>query len=431
MAEPLRLLLIEDSDDDALLVVRALRQGDFAPEVERVQSAPAMRLALQGQGWDVIIADYSLPQFSAPEALRLLQESGRDIPFIVVSGTIGEEAAVELMRQGAVDYVMKEGLGRLPEAVRREMRDTLVRAERRQAELERQRASGALEQINRELERIVEERTASLSAANVQLAQANLELARATRLKDEFLATMSHELRTPLNSILGLSESLQDELYGPLSERQSRALVVIEQSGRHLLNLINDILDLSKITSGMLKLDLQPVSVGYLCDNSLIFVREQAIRKAIQLSSTIDPHLKARQIVADELRLRQVLINLLANAVKFTPEGGSVELRVELVEGAGPAGDDRLRFHVIDSGIGIAAENLGALFQPFVQVDSSLARQQGGTGLGLALVKQITELHYGRVSVDSQLGVGSSFTVDLPFLAGYQSRLGRGDNETS
>ncbi len=261
--------------------------------------------------------------------------------------------------------------------------------------------------------------------AEAKLQQTNVELAHATHLKDEFLANMSHELRTPLNAILGLSEALQEEILGVLNERQLKAIGTIEKSGRHLLELINDILDLSKISSGKMELHFEPVAVENLCSSSLLFVRQQAFKKNIQVTSDIPANVS--NIIVDERRIRQVLINLLTNAVKFTPDEGQVSLKVAIGFGKTWQGNvlipTQLRsqdaplilFQVVDTGIGIAAADIARLFQPFVQIDSSLNREQMGTGLGLAMVKQITELHQGQVLVESCPGQGSHFTVALPY----------------
>ncbi|MFM2061516.1 MAG: hypothetical protein RLZZ507_1186 [Cyanobacteriota bacterium] len=246
-----------------------------------------------------------------------------------------------------------------------------------------------------------------LRTINERLTLTNAELERATRLKDEFLANMSHELRTPLNAILGMSEGLQEEVFGSINPGQRKAIATIERSGRHLLELINDILDLSKIESGKLELQLSSVPVKNLTDTSLPFVRQQAIKKNIRLTVSIPDHLG--EIVVDELRICQVLINLLNNAIKFTHEGGNIRLEIKL-EGA------YLVISVIDTGIGIASDDASKLFKPFVQVDSKLSRQYSGTGLGLALVRRLVELHDGTVGVTSELGKGSCFTVKLPYL---------------
>ncbi|MDX2212313.1 MAG: PAS domain S-box protein [Oculatellaceae cyanobacterium bins.114] len=272
-----------------------------------------------------------------------------------------------------------------------------------------------------------------------RLERTNAELLRATRLKDEFLANMSHELRTPLNAILGMSEGLQDEVFGTLNDRQKKAIATVERSGRHLLELINDILEVSKIAAGKLTLDISRVSIDHLCASSLVFVKQQAFKKQIQLTTVLPTDLG--DIAVDERRMLQVLINLLNNAVKFTPEGGKVTLEVhhepieinlaERISVKRPEPPQRvptdadamcrslqnyyLCISVIDTGIGIAAADQSKLFQPFIQLDSNLNRHYEGTGLGLTLVKQIVELHGGSVGLRSELGQGSCFTVRLPY----------------
>lgn len=267
---------------------------------------------------------------------------------------------------------------------------------------ERKRAETALEKERAMLARRVEERTAELSAANA-------ELSRASRLKDEFLASMSHELRTPLNAILGMSEVLQEQAYGPLNEKQSKAINSIDESGRHLLTLINDILDLSKIEAGKFQIEIVPVSLEDVCQASLRFVKQIALKKRIRISSTFDAY-GAERIQADERRLKQILVNLLTNAVKFTPEGGAIGLEVRSDEEL-----HAVHLTVWDTGIGIPPEQIDSLFKPFVQLDSSLSRRYEGTGLGLVLVQRMVEMHGGSIALESVLGQGSRFTVSLPW----------------
>jgi len=265
----------------------------------------------------------------------------------------------------------------------------------------RKRIEAALAEERALLAQRVEERTAALSVANV-------ELARAARLKDEFLAGMSHELRTPLNAILGLSEVLQEQVYGLLNEKQLKALCNIEESGRHLLALINDILDLSKIEAGKLELEIAPIPVESVCQASLRMINQSANRKQLKISSTFDSAVMTVQ--ADGRRLKQILVNLLSNAVKFSPDKGAVGLEVN-----GNAEHGLVHFTVWDTGIGIAQKDLEQLFQPFVQLNATLSRPYPGTGLGLALVHRMIELHGGSVAVESEPGKGSRFTVSLPW----------------
>ena len=251
-----------------------------------------------------------------------------------------------------------------------------------------------------------------------QMREASAAMERASHAKDEFLAGMSHELRTPLNAVLGLSELLTEEVHGPLNARQQHSVRRIEESGRHLLSLINDILDLSKIEAGKVTLERTAVSISEVCRGSLRLVQEAAVRKRLRVGVSMSESSPAL-FLADERRLKQILVNLLSNAVKFTPEGGEIGLEA-IVEAAPSA----VRFVVRDSGVGIAPEDQARLFQPFVQIDSSLSREQAGTGLGLALVRQLAELHGGTVELVSRLGEGSRFTVTLPLLRAGTPALG-------
>jgi PAS domain S-box-containing protein len=262
------------------------------------------------------------------------------------------------------------------------------------------------------------------------LQQKNVELEGASRMKSEFLANMSHELRTPLNAIIGFSEVLKDGMVGELTDQQRGFIGDIFGSGTHLLSLINDILDLSKVEAGKMQLDMEPLAVSALFENSLSIIREKAASRNIQLSMRIDPALSAVQ--ADARKVKQIVYNLLSNAVKFTSEGGLVALhasrvprsRVGASSGTWPSRDfplpegeehaEFLQISVRDNGIGISPDGLERLFTPFSQIDSGLARRFEGTGLGLAMVKLLAELHGGTVTVESAVGQGSRFTVWLP-----------------
>lgn len=267
---------------------------------------------------------------------------------------------------------------------------------------------------------------AGVAIANVNLYEnlqrSNYELERLAKMKDEFLASMSHELRTPLNAILGIAEGLQELYYGPLNEKQKRSVQIIGESGRYLLTLINDILDVAKIESGNLSLEIELIPVRSICESSLQFIRQTALKKEISLTLNIDESVS--DVHADNRRLKQILINLLSNAVKFTHEGGAVGLDVFIDEGK-----EFIHFEVWDTGIGIKEQDMPRLFQPFVQVDSSLGRRHAGTGLGLALVKRMAELHGGTVSVESVVDQGSRFTVSLPMSHSGQNLKMRHDSD--
>lgn len=227
--------------------------------------------------------------------------------------------------------------------------------------------------------------------------------------KSNFLAIMSHELRTPLNAILGLTGLLRQEVSGPLTDKQRDYINCVHNSGEHLLSLISDILDLSKIEAGKEDLVFTPVAVPELCEHCLMIVREQAHEQKLRLTSQIDP--KVGTLIADERRLRQMLLNLLSNAIKFTPAG---EVALTVTRHA-----QEVSFTVTDTGIGIASEHLPLLFEPFYQTDSQLTRRYEGTGLGLALTRHLARLHGGDVSVKSTSCRGSEFTIDLPDVPPY------------
>ncbi len=247
--------------------------------------------------------------------------------------------------------------------------------------------------LNSTLEQRVEERT--------------IDLIHANHVKDEFLAMISHELRTPLISILGFSETLIEGLRGPLNERQEHAIQMIQSGGEHLLAVINDILDISKIQTERLEFFPENVDVYEICISSLEFIKPFAEKKSIKMELT---HPGGLNLFVDKKHLKQILLNLLNNAIKFTPQYGRVTLEVQV-----DAKTRVMRFSVMDSGIGISAENLSRLFQPFVQLDSKLSRQYEGTGLGLVLVKKMVEMHGGSIEVQSEVGTGSCFTAILPW----------------
>jgi len=244
---------------------------------------------------------------------------------------------------------------------------------------------------------------ANLNRMNDELGRLYEELEAASRHKSEFLATMSHELRTPLNAIIGFSQVLQQQMYGELNARQADYVNDVLSSGQHLLNLINDILDLAKVEAGRMELQPSTFELPDLLENAASMVRERATRQGIGLTVATDSSVGAME--GDERKVKQILFNLLSNAVKFTPSGGKVTL-------AARAADEHVVIAVHDTGIGITPEDQEKIFEEFYQVGAS--RTQEGTGLGLALTRRLVELHNGQLTVESELGAGSTFTVTLP-----------------
>jgi signal transduction histidine kinase len=237
----------------------------------------------------------------------------------------------------------------------------------------------------------------------IQAKRQQLEIAN--QHKSEFLANMSHELRTPLNAIIGFSEVLIERMFGELNEKQADYLADIHSSGKHLLSLINDILDLSKIEAGHMELDLEDFDAPAALGNAMSLVRERAQRHGITLVIAVDP--TVGEIQADQRKFKQILLNLLSNAVKFTPDGGQVTVRAQRQA-------DGLAVSVIDTGIGIAVDDQAVVFDEFRQVGRHYTNKQEGTGLGLALTKRFVELHGGTLTLQSVLGQGSTFTFTLP-----------------
>jgi signal transduction histidine kinase len=237
-----------------------------------------------------------------------------------------------------------------------------------------------------------------------ELADKSRQLEAASQHKSEFLANMSHELRTPLNAIIGFSEVLAQGMFGAINEKQTEYLKDILESGRHLLSLINDILDLSKIEAGRMELEAADFDLPSAIENALVLVRERAIRRGIRLGSTIDTRLG--MIAGDERKVKQVLLNLLSNALKFTPEGGQIDVAARLH-------DDVAEVSVADTGIGIAPTDQDTVFEEFRQVGTADKKAEG-TGLGLALSRKFIELHGGTIRVQSEVGRGATFSFTLP-----------------
>lgn len=490
----LRLLLVEDSEDDCELLRRELRRGGYVLDLVRVWAPGPFAAALESP-WDLLISDWTLPGFRGEQVLEMLAARGIDLPCIVLSGTPSEEHAVQALRLGALDFLSKDKPGRLVPAVQRALREAADRRGRLQVEQElvlseeRYRTgfevapealltfdlvvgkiidanSNAQQLFQRTLDELRQqtpsellcERVASavrgekaiyhctfevggekipteihavalptktgklariaitdlrermraeeLRRRSIELELQNRRFQEASRLKSEFLANMSHELRTPLNAIIGFAELLYDGHVAPSSVQHSEFLSDILVSGRHLLQLINDVLDLAKVEAGKLDFRPEPVDLARLLGEVTAIVRTTAANKHIAIATEVEPD--ARQVVIDPARFKQIAYNYISNALKFTNVGGRVTARVVAHT------QDRFRFEVEDTGVGIALHDQPQLFIEFQQLEHGAAKRHGGTGLGLALTRRLVEAQGGEVGVHSRLGAGSTFHAILP-----------------
>ncbi|WOD39434.1 ATP-binding protein [Nodosilinea sp. E11] len=396
MGKALELLLVDDDAVDRMAICRALDRADLAVQVTEVTSAAQAIAHLGSYRYDCVFLDYRLPEQDGLSLIRQWRAEGVTIPLVVLTGQGDEQIAVDLMKAGASDYLVKTRVSpdRLALLLRNALR--VYAAEQREA-----KAQAQLQQTNL----LLTQQNEALENQRRYIEDQNLKLLEAYRVKSEFLATMSHELRTPLNAILGFSQILDSQSKGPLTSHQGEMVKRIFTNGKNLLNLVNDILDLSKLEAQRLSLIPITVDVHQLVQATLSDLRSLAEGKTITLESTLA--LENPLVINDEHRLRQVLTNLVSNAIKFT-DCGRVHITVA------DAKVDHITLTVTDTGIGIVPEQLPHIFEAFRQVDQTIRRQRPGTGLGLAIVHSLVTIMGGTIAVTSQIGQGTTFVVTLP-----------------
>ncbi|MBI5003968.1 response regulator [Candidatus Kaiserbacteria bacterium] len=367
-----RILMLEDSATDAELIERKLSESGLVFTGRRVSSKSGFLQAIKDkdEAPDIILADYTLPSFLGSEALAFAKEYCPDTPFIFVTGTMGEERAIEALKSGATDYVLKERLFRLPGVV------------------------------NRALEEVQERKRLKLVEAREK--EAEHEIFEANRAKDDFLALLSHELRNPLVPLLINAEQIAGETEDPATQERAQA---IYRQAYHMSKLLDDLLDVTRITQGKITLKKQPVNLKRIVEEAVEMVRPLADERE---HTIVAEHVEALRLNADPVRLEQILVNLLNNAVKYTDKGGLIEIMAHRE-------DDNVVITVKDTGVGITLDLLPRVFDLFVRGGHSLARTSSGLGIGLTLVKRLVELHGGVVYATSEgPNRGSTFSVRLP-----------------
>ena len=367
MATLLRVLIVEDSEDDTHAMLRELQRAGHEVEHLRVETRPAMQAALSQETWDLVLCDYTLPKFSARDALVTLQQSGIDLPFIIISGTIGEESAVEMLKAGAHDFIVKGRLARLLPAIERELKDALTRRLQREAEAERRDLTARLEAINSEIER--------------------------------FTYLAFHDLRAPLITIKGFIGALKQDLEVGRNEEVGRDIDRIERAADRMDEILSDLLEFARI--GRVRRPSEDVDLGQLVGEAL--GRLNGLIRAKDIQVKLSPDLPS--VYGDRVRLREVFENLIENAAKYTSR--QTQPLIEI--GTRRQGDQQV-IYVRDNGQGIDPRFHNRIFELFEKLDPGTE----GPGIGLAITRRIIEVHGGRIWVESQgEGTGSTFCFIL------------------
>ncbi|MBW4550280.1 MAG: response regulator [Aphanocapsa sp. GSE-SYN-MK-11-07L] len=396
MDELLQVLIVDDDQVDRMAVRRALNQSGMQISFTEAENFTNAIAILETTAFDCIFLDYGLPDQTGLALVQAIRQIGIMQPLVVLTGQGDEQIAVDLMKAGAVDYLIKSRLS--PETLSLALRNA-VRTHR--AEMQAFLANQKLQESHQLLVR----QNQALEEQRQRIQLQNLQLIEAARLKSQFLAMMSHELRTPLNAILGFSQLLQRPNKAALPPKQVEMVQRIHSNGKHLLEMINEILDLSKIEVGRLELDPAPFNLRQVINSTLDELHSLLEEKNLRLVVRLD--LTQPEVFNDAGRVRQVLVNLLSNAIKFT-ERGQIEIAVQEL------GSDRLAISIRDTGIGIAESELEHIFEAFRQVNQTTTRRHLGTGLGLAITDSLVKMMSGTIAVESQVRQGSTFRIELP-----------------
>ncbi len=401
MDKKLNILHLEDVTSDAELVELELDKLTVRFCLKQVATGEDFLEQLKSFVPGLILADYRLPGYDGMAALEAARRQCPGVPFVMVSGSIGEDMAVEALKKGATDYVLKERLSRLVPVIDRAMEEVEER-------LQRKKAEDKLKEYQEHLEELVKERTTELEEEVLERKKAeglikeqNERLKELDRMKSEFLSTAAHELRTPLTSILGFSEILLKRKLD--EERKNKFLKIINEESVGLSALINDLLDLSRIESGRgFKMMKAPTDIGSIILDNIDIFKHQTDKHTFKINVPDD----LVKIEADKDKINQVIENLISNALKFSPEGGEIKVSIEQSK-------SEVKVSVSDNGMGIPEKDLPHIFEKFYRAENASSEAIGGTGLGLAIVKYIVEHHGGKLSVESRLGRGSTFTFTL------------------
>ncbi|HUU08284.1 MAG TPA: ATP-binding protein [Dehalococcoidales bacterium] len=394
------VILVEDEPGTRATLCGILEDTGY--EVIGLERGVEALETIRGNHFDVIITDIRLPDVDGMDILELAKEINPDAAVIMMTGYASMETAVDAVNHGAYAYFLKPiNPDELKTAIANALKQQRLLVENKRLVDSLQYSNKLLFEANAQLRQEITERT----RVEQELIDKSGEVEEANRLKSEFLAHMSHELRTPLNAIIGFSELLIDGVLGKITQKQKKCLTDILASSQHLLSLINEVLDLSKIESGKTELRLTNFTLTDIIEPLKSSIMPMLTSRKQSLETEVPDNLPL--VRADKAKVRQVLLNLLSNAIKFTADG--VRLKIEAAWR-----NDWCQVSVIDNGIGINKEDQERMFEPFCQLENPLTREKSGTGLGLTIARQIIERHGGQIWVESDYGKGSRFTFTLP-----------------